>query len=53
VGDVTQLEEEVLHVNGYESFWSFSKKKKGYSGVATYVKEGYTLDAVAGIGIPR
>lgn len=35
-------------VSGYESFWAFSKEKKGYSGVVTYLKDELTpLDAKA------
>jgi exodeoxyribonuclease III len=32
-----QLDEELLNINGYKSFW-FSAKRKGYSGVAIYSK---------------
>eukprot|EP01127_Copromyxa_protea_P019379 TRINITY_DN6265_c0_g1_i4.p1 TRINITY_DN6265_c0_g1~~TRINITY_DN6265_c0_g1_i4.p1 ORF type:complete len:354 (-),score=50.30 TRINITY_DN6265_c0_g1_i4:67-1128(-) len=39
------LEDSIVHVEGYESFWSFSTVKNGYSGTATYVKKGKTLDA--------
>lgn len=42
---MSQLEDSIIHVEGYESFWSFSTVKSGYSGVATYVKKGKTLEA--------
>ena len=35
-----QLGEDILHPPGYESFFDFPKVKKGYSGVAIYVKTG-------------
>lgn len=31
-----QRTEDMLNVDGYQSFWSYSTVKKGYSGVATY-----------------
>jgi exodeoxyribonuclease III len=34
----SQLPEEVRNVSGYESFFSSSQTKKGYSGVAVYTK---------------
>lgn len=34
---VEQLDEELLHPEGYETFWS-SANKKGYSGTAVYVR---------------
>lgn len=39
------LEDSLLHIEGYESFWSLCTRKPGYSGVATYVKKGLTVDA--------
>ncbi|THB72662.1 MAG: exodeoxyribonuclease III [Gammaproteobacteria bacterium] len=33
-----QLDDELLNINGYKSYW-FSAQKKGYSGVAIYSKE--------------
>ncbi|KAI5062045.1 hypothetical protein GOP47_0022584 [Adiantum capillus-veneris] len=43
-----KLEKWMACVPGYESFWAFSKDKKGYSGVVTYVKEELSpLDAKA------
>lgn len=44
------LEEGLLYVEGYESFYSLCTKKAGYSGVATYVKKGMTVDAKAEFG---
>lgn len=43
--NMAQIEDVVIHIEGYESFWSICKKKPGYSGVVTYVKKGLTLDA--------
>ncbi|CAI7914806.1 unnamed protein product [Closterium sp. NIES-54] len=35
-------------VEGYDSYWAFSRDKKGYSGCVTFVRDGLTpLDAVA------
>ncbi|KAJ7526235.1 hypothetical protein O6H91_17G089200 [Diphasiastrum complanatum] len=43
-----KLEKWMAFVHGYDSFWAFSKIKKGYSGVVTYVKEDISpLDARA------
>lgn len=36
------LTKELACVDGYESFWAFSEKKKGYSGVATWCKLSYS-----------
>lgn len=44
------LEESLLYVEGYESFYSLCTKKAGYSGVATYVKKGMTIDAKSEFG---
>ena len=33
-----QLTEEMRHIQGYESYWSFASVKKGYSGVGTYCR---------------
>jgi len=48
-----QLDPSLRFIEGYESFWSFSKVKKGYSGVVTYAKTGITVNAKAGFGIPK
>eukprot|EP00743_Colponemidia_sp_Colp-15_P011601 GILK01012994.1.p1 GENE.GILK01012994.1~~GILK01012994.1.p1 ORF type:complete len:460 (+),score=50.17 GILK01012994.1:38-1381(+) len=34
----SQLDEAIVNVGGYEGFFSFSRTKKGYSGVATYCR---------------
>lgn len=34
-----QLPEEIKNIPGYNSYFSYSKKRKGYSGVAIYSKE--------------
>lgn len=48
-----QLEPELLQPKGWRAFFS-SGKKKGYSGVATFVREHVPADLVAkGFGIPR
>ncbi len=47
-----QLPDELVNVDGYKSYFSFSKIKKGYSGVAIYTKhEPSKVDY--GFGIPR
>ncbi|KAI9026302.1 exodeoxyribonuclease III [Hyaloraphidium curvatum] len=45
--DYSQLasERELVQVPGYESFWTFSRSKKGYSGVCIYVRSGSAVDA--------
>lgn len=40
---IEQLDHEVLHPNGYMGIWN-QAEKKGYSGVATFVKEKPLLD---------
>ncbi|GBG89045.1 hypothetical protein CBR_g48654 [Chara braunii] len=43
-----KLEKWLALVPGFDSYWAFSREKKGYSGVATYVKEALLpLDACA------
>ncbi|KAI8814370.1 Endonuclease/exonuclease/phosphatase [Cladochytrium replicatum] len=37
-----RIEPDAAMVPGYDAFFSFSKSKQGYSGVATYVKYGIT-----------
>lgn len=37
---LNNLTKELAIIEGYESFWSFSTLKPGYSGVTTYVREG-------------
>jgi exodeoxyribonuclease-3 len=46
-----QLDESLLHPNGYHSFWH-SAQKPGYSGVAIYSKSE-PLSIHTGIGIPE
>ena len=45
-----QLDSDTRNLNGYHSYFSFSKKRKGYSGVAIYSKE-IPLKVEYGIGI--
>ncbi|MDP3976215.1 MAG: exodeoxyribonuclease III [bacterium] len=47
-----QLDEELLHPNGYHSFWTHSERKKGYSGTAIYSR--YLPSKIsAGIGVEK
>lgn len=51
--NVEQLDDELLNVNGYRSFWN-PAKRKGYSGVATYIREDLEPDeAIMGLGIDK
>ncbi len=47
-----QLTKELISINGYQSFFSSSKVKKGYSGVAVYSKLN-PVDVKYGFDIPR
>jgi len=47
-----QLPEEVRNVEGYHSYFSHSKVKKGYSGVAIYTKEK-PKEVFYGIGVKK
>ena len=47
-----QLSEELLNINGYNSYFSSSIVKKGYSGVAIYTKEE-AIKVEHGFGIPK
>ncbi len=47
-----QLSDEMRHLPGYESFWSFCTVKKGYSGVGLYTRK-MPLAVYHGIGIDR
>lgn len=47
-----QLPEELLHVGSYSAFFSSSKVKKGYSGVAIYSRIE-PLTVIYGMGIPE
>ncbi|GJP53860.1 hypothetical protein CLOM_g12985 [Closterium sp. NIES-68] len=43
-----RLERAWALVDGYDSYWAFSRDKKGYSGCVTFVRDSLTpLDAVA------
>ncbi len=35
------VDEKMALVDGYDSFWSCSRKRKGWSGVVTYAKKKY------------
>lgn len=48
---VEQLDDEILNIEGYQSFWS-SAEKKGYSGVGVYSKQA-PREVKHGIGIDR
>lgn len=39
------LEEDLAIVEGYNAYYSFSKVRSGYSGVATYCKDNVTPSA--------
>ncbi len=47
-----QLTDEMKHIDGYESYWSYSTVKKGYSGVAVFTKRK-PCQVRHGIGIPK
>ena len=47
-----KLTEEMKNIKGYESYWAFSTKKKGYSGVAVYSRIE-PRNVKYGIGIPE
>src|SRR3989338_6459286 len=38
VSDQALLSDELRNIDGYTSYWNCANEKKGYSGVATYVK---------------
>jgi exodeoxyribonuclease-3 len=49
-----QLEEGIRTPAGYQSFFDHSKMRKGYSGVAIYVKKEFKVEKVEySIGIPK
>ena len=35
----------LIFIEGYDTFWSFSQRRKGWSGVVTYARIGLTRDA--------
>ena len=47
-----QLDDTIRNLKGYHSYFSYSKVKKGYSGVAVYTKEE-PEKVMSGFGIPR
>ena len=47
-----QLDEKTRNITGYSSYFSYSKKRKGYSGVAIYTKEK-PKEVFYGIGIKK
>jgi exodeoxyribonuclease III len=47
-----EIPQEVLHIAGYHSYFSCSREKKGYSGVALFTKEK-PADVKYGFGIER
>jgi exodeoxyribonuclease III len=52
--EAVQLPADVSSVPGYRSYFDHSKGRKGYSGVAAYVKEGIEPERVEfGIGVPE
>lgn len=46
-----QRTDDMTHLLSYESFWNYSTKKKGYSGVASYSKIK-PLDIITDFGMP-
>ena len=50
--EVTQLDEATRNMQGYYSYFSHSKNKKGYSGVAVYTKEK-PKETFYGMGIKK
>ena len=48
----SKLTEAMKNIDGYESYWSYSTVKKGYSGVGTYTRIP-PLSVRYGIGIPE
>lgn len=47
-----QRTEEMLNVEGYQSYWAYSTVKKGYSGVAIYSRTA-PMEVKTGIGVHR
>lgn len=41
VSKETLLGEDLLHPNGYASYWDYATKKKGYSGVACFCRDTF------------
>jgi len=53
VGSVEDVDAKVALVDGYDSYWSCSRKRKGWSGVVTFARKGITRYAEEGFGDPR
>jgi exodeoxyribonuclease-3 len=47
-----QRTDEMIHIDEYESYWSYATVKKGYSGVAAFTRKKPKA-VKTGIGIPR
>lgn len=48
----SQRTEDMININAHESYWSYARNKKGYSGVATYARKK-PRSVNFGIGIPE
>lgn len=48
--DWSKLTKDLVNVKSFDSFWDFSKKKKGYSGTVTFARKGSTKNARTGFG---
>ena len=48
VADWSKLTKDLVNVDGFDSFWDFSKKRKGWSGVVTFARRGTTIRAQEG-----
>ena len=46
------LDDGLLAIPGWSSFWAFSQVKSGQCGVATFARTGTTLSAEPGFGFP-
>ena len=44
------MSKELVTINGFDSFWDFSVKRKGWSGTVTFAKKGITKNAATGFG---
>ena len=42
-----------MSLDGFDSFWDFSSKKKGWSGTVTFARKGITKNAFTGFGDPN
>jgi exodeoxyribonuclease-3 len=50
--NIDQIADEYLEPNGYIGYYN-SAERKGYSGVATFIKEGFNVEHSSGIGIEK